>query len=369
MKKIVSLIMAACLLFSLMISTASAVVYPSTGRTRVANVALRSEPSTKGKKVASFSKKGYELTVEGEEEVDGILWYQVTTPKGKTGYVQGIYLSVEDNDFLEAVEENSQAKTMSVSVTGRCDDYKGLGKKYSQLFEINGIALPTKKPTAKLAADEEFSLLSYLSNKNASGTEKSTYTPTAEELTNGFTVTQTVTCISNKTQKEIVWVMTWTFMPEGAKATASKNDKNSKDSKDSKAGSSNSANYSGTDISYDLSSSETKPTAAVKREIDHYEEKEMEVTERVVVGYKTYIAYEVDEKGKAKEVEKQKPVYELQKVKKMVKVPVYKDEMPEGSTDTSTDTDTSKTDETGTGDDGDIPEEEEDYDSESEEEE
>ena len=193
MKKIVSLILAACLLFSLLLSTASAVVYPSTGRTREANVRMRAEPSAKGKKVAQFSKKGYELTVEGEEEVDGELWYQVTTPKGKTGYVQGIYLSVEDNDFIEAVEESGKAKTMTVSVTGRCDDYKGLGKKYNQLFEVNGLRLPTKKATAQIAPDEEFSFLSYLSQKNAAGTEKSTYTPSAADLENGFTVTQTVT--------------------------------------------------------------------------------------------------------------------------------------------------------------------------------
>jgi len=361
MKKIVSLALAACLLFSLFLSVASAVSYPTTGITRE-SVKMRQDTNTKSKVLENL-KKGKDLIVEGEEEVDGVLWYKVTTPKkGKVGYVQGIYLSVQDNDLIEAIDQSSKAKTMTVTIEGRCDDYKNLGKSYSAVCEINGIRLPgtslpiKKKATAKLAPDEEFAFLTYLKSKNADGTERSTYTPTEAELESGFSVSQTVTCISFKTQKEIVWVVTYTFMPEGAKAA--KDTKTTTDTKDTKT----TTTSSDPEINYDLSASSEKPTGAVKREIDHYEEREVEVTERVVSGYKTYIAYEVDENGKPKAVEKQKPVYTLQKVKKVVKVPVYKDEMPEGSTTTTDSTGTA-----GSADD-EEPEEPEEVDEEVEEE-
>ena len=86
MKKIVSLALAACLLFSLFLSAASAVSYPTTGITRE-SVKMRQDTNTKSKVVKNM-KKGKDLIVEGEEEVDGVLWYKVTTPKkGKTVWI------------------------------------------------------------------------------------------------------------------------------------------------------------------------------------------------------------------------------------------------------------------------------------------
>ncbi len=337
------------------IATSGNSAYPAEGKTRTKNVILRKSPDAKSKQVKKFSKKGQELTVNGEEIVDGVLWYSVTSPKGSEGYIQGIYLSVEESDRITAIKKSGTAKKMEVTVEATCDNYQGLSKTWSKVFEINGAELVAQKNqaiTVELAPDVEFSYLTCLieSKNNASGIGKETYTPTAGDITNGFTRTQSLTAVSKK-GKQIIWNITFSFMPEGTKAAAAAAAKAEKQQATTvkKASSSGSKKTTTTTsnkkqvVMYNLEASADKPTDAVTRKIHHYEEREMQVTERVQTGTKKYYVYETDEKGKSVLTQKEKPVYSTQTVTKMVSVPVYEDELPAGyvepaSTSTNTTT-------------------------------
>lgn len=318
--------------------------YPASGKTRQKNVIMRKEADSKSKKVVTFSKKGQELTVTGEETVDGVLWYAVTSPKGKEGYVQGIYVSVEEDDRINAVKKSGAPKKMEVTIEASCADYQGLGKTWTKQYEVNGIELAEKGSTVEMAEGVEFSYLTCLVNKNANGISKEAYAPTAGDLTSGFTRTMNMIAISKK-GKQIQWSITFTFMPEGTAAAARAAAKAEAASAASDSGTVKKATNTGSKktttsnkkqvVTYALDAASDKPTQAVVREIDHYEDREMEVTERVQTGTKTYYAYETDEKGKSVMVEKTKPVYTTQTVRKVVSVPVYKDELPPGYTSSS----------------------------------
>ena len=323
--------------------------YPASGKTRQKNVIMRKEADSKSKKVVTFSKKGQELTVTGEETVDGVLWYAVTSPKGKEGYVQGIYVSVEEADRINAVKKSAAPKKMEVTIEASCADYQGLGKTWTKQYEINGIELADKGSVVEMAEGVEFSYLTCLVNKNANGISKEAYAPTAGDLTSGFTRTQNMIAVSKK-GKQVQWSITFTFMPEGtaaaakaaARAEAAQTSSNGTSTTTTvkKANSSSAKKTTATStrkevVTYQLDAASDKPAEAVVREIDHYEDREMEVTERVQTGTKTYYAYETDEKGKSVMVEKTKPVYKTQTVRKVVSVPVYKDELPAGYTSSS----------------------------------
>ena len=328
--------------------------YPASGKTRQKNVIMRKEADSKSKKVVTFSKKGQELTVTGEETVDGVLWYAVTSPKGKEGYVQGIYVSVEEDDRINAVKKSGAPKKMEVTIEASCADYQGLGKTWTKQYEVNGIELAEKGSVVEMAEGVEFSYLTCLVNKNANGISKEAYAPTAGDLTSGFTRTMNMIAISKK-GKQIQWSITFTFMPEGtaAAARAAAKAEAAAASSDSSSGTVKKATNTGSKktttsnkkqvVTYALDAASDKPTQAVVREIDHYEDREMEVTERVQTGTKTYYAYETDEKGKSVMVEKTKPVYTTQTVRKVVSVPVYKDELPPGYTSSSSSSSSSAT--------------------------
>ena len=321
--------------------------YPASGKTRQKNVIMRKEADSKSKKVVTFSKKGQELTVTGEETVDGVLWYAVTSPKGKEGYVQGIYVSVEESDRINAVRKSGAPKKMEVTIEASCADYQGLGKTWTKQYEVNGVELAEKGGVVEMAEGVEFSYLTCLVNKNANGISKEAYAPTAGDLTTGFTRTQNMIAVSKK-GKQIQWSITFTFMPEGtaaaakaaARAEAAQTGSNGTGTTTVKKATNTSSKKTTKStrrevVTYQLDAASDKPTQAVAREIDHYEDREMEVTERVQTGTKTYYAYETDEKGKSVMVEKTKPVYTTQTVRKVVSVPVYKDELPPGYTSSS----------------------------------
>ena len=381
MKRIITLVLVACLILPLLLSGALAdVTYPTEGVTNEGNVRLRKSMSTKSSKLATF-KKGQKLTIEGEEEdADGVVWYSVTTPKGKQGYVLAEFISVPDTEAMDAANASSEKAAMTVNITASCDDFGGLGKGWTKYYELNGATVAAKKGSATLAPDVEFSLLARVKKGEAIGQEKMTYTPTASEIQSGFTVIQTVVGEHKAKGKSAEWSISYTFTPKGVKAkketttttsgkkettTTSKTDKEDT----SKTTTTTSKKSDEDDIVFDLGTkSGDKPTGVVERKIAFYADREVEVTKRIPDGTTSYYVYETDDSGTQVQVEKTRTKYKTVKETVVIKnAPVYQDEIDNGtyvplndSASTSDKTDKSASeDEESEDEDVEVPEEEE----------
>ena len=217
MKRIASLLLLVALMMSLLVTEAFATTYPTDGETRV-KTTLRKDPKPKGKKVADL-KAGYEL-VEGVLEPvsgeDGQVWYKIITPKEKEGYIIGTDLAVVDNDRDEDARNAVVHDILLLDFKATCTDYQGLGKKYTQGFEVNGKPLTGRHPQTEIGADCEFTIYTKLTNtgkSKATGEARSLFTPTMEDIYNGFAVQQKVTCVAG--DKEVEWTVTYTFLPRG----------------------------------------------------------------------------------------------------------------------------------------------------------
>ena len=216
MKRIVSLLLMVTLMLCLE-AEGFATTYPTDGDTRV-KTTLRKDPKPKGKSLATLPKS-YEL-VEGVQEPVigeyGEVWYRVITPKEKEGYVIGKDLAVVDNDRDEDARNAVVHDILLLDFKATCTDYKGLGKKYTQEFEINGKPLTGRHPQTEIGADAEFTIYTKLTNtgkSKATGEARSLFTPTIEDIYNGFDVQQKVTCVSG--DKEVEWTITYSFLPRG----------------------------------------------------------------------------------------------------------------------------------------------------------
>lgn len=210
--------LAVLLMVLVSVSSAAALSFPARGVVNHASVNLRRGPRSGAERIGKLSL-GDRVTVTGtEEDGNGAAWYAVSCSRG-SGYILAEYLSVADEERIQAASASGEAVMMNASVTAVCKDYHGLGKTWSRLFEVNGLLLPEKGLTVTLAPDVPFTLFSGLKSKSAkaqaSGTLGTVYTPVAEEIVHGFSVGQTLTAV-NKNGKEAVWTVTFTFIPVGA---------------------------------------------------------------------------------------------------------------------------------------------------------
>lgn len=193
--------------------------FPAGGVVNAVSVNVRQAPKAGAGKVAKLKEKA-QVTVTGEiTDESGQRWYAVTFARG-SGYIQAEYLSVADEERIQAAKAGGEAVIMRATVRAQCADYNGLGKTWNRLFEINGLPVPEKGLAVTLAPDIPFSLFSRMKSKSskspASGSDLFLYTPSARELAEGFTVTQTVNAVNSK-QREAVWTVTFTFAPAGAR--------------------------------------------------------------------------------------------------------------------------------------------------------
>ena len=218
MKRIVFLFLALALILSA-VSAALAVEYPAEGISNAKDVKIRAKAGPSGKQIGTL-KKGETIRITGETTLkNGDLWYQVETAKGKTGYVLADYLSVPEIDLIEGAKEADGATAVTVSVKATCADYNGVGKNWTHYYEWNGVQAQDGKADGFVAPGVDLTVYARIREQDSkpdTGTEKTTYTPTEEDVANGFTVTQKVKVTENSGKnagKSAVWTVTFSFSP------------------------------------------------------------------------------------------------------------------------------------------------------------
>lgn len=215
MKRVILII----LVLVLFVTGAMALELPCTGTANSKGVNVRQKASSSAKKIAQLDK-GTVVTVLEEIEKGGDIWYKIETPKGKTGYILSDYLSVPDTERIQAAQESEFAATMKITVKASCADYNGVGKNWTQYYEINGIQVEDETAEHVLAPDQSFSVYTRIREQDSSpdtGTDTVIYTPTAIEIEEGFTITQTIRVTENKGKNKgnaAVWKVSFEFAPE-----------------------------------------------------------------------------------------------------------------------------------------------------------
>lgn len=209
----------ALLLLACAISSAMAATYPCEGVANSLSVRVRKKATTQAKQVTTLAK-GETVTVLGEEiKKNGDIWYQVETAKGKTGYVLSDYLSIPETELIRAAQESPDAAMMRLKVKASCRDTNSVGKKWTKYYEWNGVTLVEEEAESYVAPEVELTLYARIREQDSkpdTAMEKFTYLPTAEEVANGFVVTQTlqVTENSGKYKGNIAfWTVEYTFTP------------------------------------------------------------------------------------------------------------------------------------------------------------
>ena len=198
---------------------ASAVTYPCEGVANTLSVRMRKKTTTQSKQVATLDK-GESVTVLAEEiKKNGDVWYQVETAKGKTGYVLSDYLSIPETERIQAAQESPDATLMSLQVRAACRDTNGVGKKWTHYYEWNCVTTAKGEAEGVVAPDVELTLYARIREQDSkpdTAMEKLTYLPSAENITNGFVVTQTLRVTENSGRYKgnvAVWTVEYTFTP------------------------------------------------------------------------------------------------------------------------------------------------------------
>lgn len=214
--------MAGLLALLLLIGTlcpAMAVTYPCEGVANTVDVRVRKTASTQAKQVATL-KKSESVTVLGEEvKKNGDVWYQVETSKGKTGYVLSDYLSIPETELIQAAQESPDAALMHLKVKASCRDANSVGNKWTQYYEWNGVTLVKGEAESFVAPEVELTLYVRIREQDSkpdTSMEKVTYLPTAEDIANGFVVTQTLRVTENSGRYKgnvAVWKVEYNFTP------------------------------------------------------------------------------------------------------------------------------------------------------------
>lgn len=196
-----------------------AATYPCEGVANTLSVRVRKKTTTQAQKVATL-EKGESVTVLGEEiKKNGDIWYQVETSKGKAGYVLSDYLSIPETDRIQAAQESPHAAMMHLKVKASCRNTNSVGKKWTHYYEWNGVSLADGNAESYVAPDVEFTLYVRIREQDSkpdTSIEKLTYLPTAEDVANGFMLTQTLRVTENAGKYKgnvAVWTVEFTFTP------------------------------------------------------------------------------------------------------------------------------------------------------------
>lgn len=208
-----------CLAFLLIIFClpAHAHEYPCEGIANASNVRVRKKASSSGSQILTLKKGEIVQVTEETVKQNGDIWYKIETAKGKTGYVLGDYLSIPETALIEAAESSEQAVMMKLTVKARCSDYNSVGKNWTQYYEWNGIQAQDGKAEAWVAPDVELIVYSRVreqDQKPDTTMETTSYTPTAEDVENGFTITQEIKVTENNGKYKdhsAYWTVTFTF--------------------------------------------------------------------------------------------------------------------------------------------------------------
>ena len=212
-----------CFLAALLLGTACfsafALEYPCEGVANASSVRVRKKASTSGAQLTTL-KKGEVVTVLEETiKENGDVRYKIETAKGKTGYVLSDYLSVPEKELIEAAEKSSKGVKMQLKITASCKDYNSVGKNWTHYYEWNGIKVEDGKMEAFVAPGVDLAVYARVreqDQKPETTTEKTYYTPTAEEVKKGFTVTQKIKVTENAGRfsgNSATWTSTYTFSP------------------------------------------------------------------------------------------------------------------------------------------------------------
>lgn len=217
--------MAALLALLLLLSTAAtalAATYPCEGVANTLSVRMRKKTSTQSKQVGTL-EKGETVMVLGEEtKKNGDVWYQVETAGGKAGYVLSDYLSIPETELIQAAQDSPDAARMYLRVRASCRNTNSVGKKWTHYYEWNGVSLPTGEAEGFVAPDVALTLYARVREQDSkpdTTMEKLTYLPTAEDVANGFVVTQTLRVTENSGRFKgnvAVWTVEYTFTPAAA---------------------------------------------------------------------------------------------------------------------------------------------------------
>lgn len=209
----------ALLLLLSIVQMATAASYPCEGVANTLSVRIRKKPTTQADQVTTL-KKGESVTVLGEEtKKNGNIWYQVETAKGKKGYVLSDYLSIPETELIQAAQNSPEATLMSLKVKASCRDTNSVGKKWTHYYEWNGVTIVDEKAEGYVAPDVSLTLYARIREQDSkpdTAMEKLTYLPTAEEIANGFVLTQTLRVEENSGRYKgnvAVWTVEYTFTP------------------------------------------------------------------------------------------------------------------------------------------------------------
>ena len=193
--------------------------YPCEGTANASSVRVRKNSSTSADQLTTL-KKGESVTILEEiEKKNGDIWYKIETAKGKTGYVLSDYLSVPEKELIEAAEKNAKCVKMQLTITASCKDYNSVGKNWTHYYEWNGIKVEDEKMEAFVAPNVDLAVYARVreqDSKPETTTEKTYYTPTDEDVKNGFTVTQKIKVTENAGKysgNSATWTITYTFSP------------------------------------------------------------------------------------------------------------------------------------------------------------
>lgn len=219
MKRIVSLFLALALILAA-IPAALAVEYPADGVSNAKDVKIRAKAGPSGKQIGTL-KKGETIKITGETTLkSGDLWYQVETAKGKTGYVLSDYLSVPEAALIDEAKEADGSTAVTVTVKASCSDYNGVGSKWTHYYEWNGVQAQDGKAEGFVAPGVDLTVYARIreqDSKPETGSEKITYTPTEEDVANGFDVSFKVTVTENSGRysgNSAIWTIVFSFSPK-----------------------------------------------------------------------------------------------------------------------------------------------------------
>lgn len=222
LKRTLAAALALMLLLLGVATTALAAAYPCEGVANTLSVRVRKKATTQAKQIATLDK-GEAVTVLGEEVTkNGDVWYQVETAKGKTGYVLSDYLSIPETENILAAQQSPDGVLMQLKVRAACGDSNGVGKKWTRYYEWNGVTLQDGELEGHVAPGVELSVYARVREQDSkpdTATEKMTYTPTAEDVAAGFTLTQTLRVTENSGRYKghvAVWTVEYVFTPVAA---------------------------------------------------------------------------------------------------------------------------------------------------------
>lgn len=200
--------------------------YPCDGNVNSKAVNVRKTPYSKGVKVTQLSNNTPVTVLSETTDKAGNIWYSIQTSDGKSGYILAEYVTLAEENTeivgtpLETTSVSGTSFPMDLAVSASCKNYNHVGNSWTQYYELNGEKIENKKATAEIVPGSFITLYSRIKEQDSKpdvGTKTTEYTPTQQELTDGFTVEQKVTVTENGGKysgKSATWTVVFEFTPK-----------------------------------------------------------------------------------------------------------------------------------------------------------